>query len=196
MVRRLTLAAGAVMAAGAVLSANLVIPTAFREVVADASLIVRGTVTDVRSFRAPGRGIESVATLAVQAVLKGEATAFVSVRVPGGTIGTRRFVMVGAPSFQTGEQAVVFLRRDGEGAWRPVGLSMGVIRVRADRASGRLAVAPPVVGGWTAATAGPVVRGDARRQTMAVTEFESLVRLVAAGRALPSRMPFVQRPVK
>jgi hypothetical protein len=29
-----------------------------------------------------------------------------------------------------------------------------------------------------------------------VTEFESLVRLVAAGRALPSRMPFVQRPVK
>ena len=57
-------------------------------------------------------------------------------------------------------------------------------------------VAPPVVGGWTAATAGPVVRGDPRRQTMAIAEFESLVRLIVAGRALPSRMPLVERPIK
>ncbi len=184
------------MAAGATLAAHLVVPTEFREVVADASLIVRGTVTDVRSVAVAGRGVESVTTVAVEDLLKGEADRFVSIRVPGGQIGTRRFVMVGAPSFVPGQHAVFFLRRDAEGAWRPIGLSMGVYRVRADRATGNPVVTPPVVGGWTASVNGRVVRGDSRRQTMALQEFESMVKLIASGRALPSRLPLVERPVK
>jgi hypothetical protein len=195
MLRTLTLTV-VLLGTGVTLSAHLVIPTEFKEVVTDAGLIVRGTVTDVRSVAVPGRGVESVATIAIESVLKGEADRFVSMRVPGGQIGTRRFVMVGAPSFQPGERAVFFLRRDGAGAWRPVGLSMGVYRVRADRTSGTPVVAPPVLGGWTASLSGSVVRGDTRRQTVAVQEFESMVRLIVAGRALPARMPLAERPVK
>lgn len=196
MLRAALLVAVSVGLAATTLSANLTVPTEFREVVADAGLIVRGTITDVRSVTVAERGVESIATVAVEAVLKGDAGAFVSVRVPGGRVGTRRFVMVGAPSFTPGDRAVFFLRRDPEGAWRPVGLSLGVYRVRLDRASARPMVAPPVVGGWNASANGPIVRGDARRQSMAVQEFDSLVRLIAAGRAVPSRLPPAERPVK
>jgi len=195
MSRSSALAAALVCAAGVSLMAHSVVPTEFREVVAAAPLIVRGTVTDVRAVVGSGRTVESVATIAVETVLKGEADRFVSIRVPGGTIGTRRFVMIGAPSFAAGQNAVFFLSRDGSGFWRPVGLSMGVYRVRADRTSGMPVVAPPAVAGWTAST-GRVVRGDTRRQTVPVQEFESMVRLIAAGRALPPRMPLVERPIK
>jgi len=195
MIRRLLVAAALIPAAGISLAAHVVVPTEFREVVADSGLIVRGMVTDVRTVRLSGGSVESFATVAVDAVLKGDAVRFVTVRVPGGQIGTRRFVMVGAPTLSAGQQAVFFLRRAGDGSWRPVGLSMGVYRLRADRATGGAVVAPPAVAGWTA-SAGPVVRGDTRRQTISVQEFESMVRLIATGRAVPSRMPLVERPVK
>jgi hypothetical protein len=176
------------VAAGASLRATLLVPAEFHEVVSDASLIVRGLVTDVRPMAVPGRGIDSIATVAIEAVLKGEADRFVSVRVPGGEIGSRRFVMVGAPTLRQGQRAVFFLRQDADGFRRPVGLSMGVYRVQADPATGRPVVAPPVVAGWTAPMTGRVVRGDARRRTVPVSEFDSIVRLVVEGRALPSRV--------
>ncbi len=196
MLRKVLLSALVLFAAGSPLGANLVVPTEFREIVADATLIVRGTVTDVRVVRAAGRGLDSVATVAVDSVLKGEVDRFVSVRVPGGELGDRRFVMVGAPTFKVGQHTVLFLRRDAEGAWRPVGLAMGVYRVQAERESGRPVVAPPVVGGWTASVSGPVVRGDPRRVTVPVQDFESVVRLIVAGRALPREVSRPERPVR
>lgn len=174
------------LAAGSV-SANLTVPAEFRDVVARAERIVRGTVTDVRSLAVPGRRVDSVVTVAIDTTLKGEGEPFVSFRVPGGTIGTRRFVMVGAPTFRVGQSAVWFLKRDPDEQWRPVGLSLGVYRVGREPRSGRLVVAPPVMAGWTTAPSGPVVRGDVRRQLLPVQEFESVVRLVLAGQALPAR---------
>jgi hypothetical protein len=175
-----------VMLAAGSISANLTVPAEFRDVVARSGRIVRGSVTDVRSVAVPGRGIDSVVTVAIDTTLKGEGEPFVSFRVPGGTIGTRRFVMVGAPTFRVGQSAVWFLKRDPDEQWRPVGLSLGVYRVGRAR-SGQLMVAPPVMAGWTTAASGPVVRGDVRRQLLPVQEFESVVRLVMAGQALPAR---------
>jgi hypothetical protein len=78
-----------------VASATVTIPTEFKEVVADAGLIVRGHVTDVRAVSTRSLGIETLATVGVEAVLKGEAADFVIMRVPGGVIGRVRSVMVG-----------------------------------------------------------------------------------------------------
>ena len=161
--------------------ANTVIPTEFREVVRDASLIVRGRVTDVRSVSVPGTGIESVATLAVESVVKGQASGFVYVRVPGGEVGRSRVVMVGAPTFRTGQRAVFFLRPTGtDSSYRPVGLTLGVYRVQPEPRTGRPVVAPPLVSGVTESRSGPAVRGDTRRRLMPVNDFESLVKLVMA----------------
>ncbi len=73
-------------------------PLEFRAVVGEAALIVRGHVTDVRAVEVPDRGVETIATLAVDAVLKGETDGFVSFRLPGGQIGRYRTVMAGAPT--------------------------------------------------------------------------------------------------
>ena len=160
------------------LSATLLVPVDFREVVSTSGLIVRGRVTDVRAIEVRDVGVDSIVTVAVEGVRKGQSDAFVYVRVPGGEIGRYRFVMVGAPVFKPGQRAVFFLKRGSDAYWRPIGLSQGVYRVQADPATGRLVVPPPLVGGRTASLTGPAVRGDERRKPMSVGEFESLVRLV------------------
>ena len=65
-----------------VCSATIVVPADFREVVADATLIVRGHITDVRSVVTLDKGIESIGTIAVDSTLKGDVYDFVSMRVP------------------------------------------------------------------------------------------------------------------
>lgn len=162
-------------------SANLSIPAEFREVVKEATVIVRGRVTDVRSVVEPGIGIESIATVAVETALKGQARGFVYVRVPGGEVGQSRVVMVGAPTFKVGQRAVLFLRARGtDPALRPIGLSQGIYRVQPEPGTGRAVVTPPLVSGVTEGRSGPAVRGDRRRKLMPVQEFESLVRAVVA----------------
>ncbi|MDA1306917.1 MAG: hypothetical protein O2917_06615 [Acidobacteria bacterium] len=164
------------------------LPADFRLVVAEATVIVRGRVTDVRAVRSVRGDVESVATIAVDAVLKGEAGSFVSMRVPGGTIGRFRTHMPGAPTVAVGDAAVYLLKRAPGGALWPVGLSSGIYRISVSR--GRLMVAPPVVAAVTTAAQGPVVRGDLRRRTLPLADFESIVTLVLRGaqRTTPLRV--------
>ena len=158
--------------------ATELVPVSFREAVAEATLIVRGHVTDVRGISLP-TGVESAVTVAVDSVLKGQADDFISVRVPGGTIGRYRYVFVGAPTFAVNDQAVFLLRRGHDNALRIVGLSQGLFTIRAVPGAGQV-LAAPVVAPQTAAT-GQVVRGDGLRRMLPVSEFESLVKLVMAG---------------
>jgi hypothetical protein len=188
--RRLIAAALILVAAGVTLRATLTIPADFRTVVNDASLIVRGRVTDVRSVETPGIGVESVATIAVENVLKGHATGFVYVRVPGGIIGNRRYSTVGSPAFRVGQRAVLFLRPSPtDSSYRPIGLTMGVYPIQTNPATGKVTIVePPILAGTTTNASGVVVRGDRRRVPSTVPEFESFVRLAMAtpsGNAVP-----------
>jgi len=169
---------GAVALAGTTTLATVLQPIDFRQAVADAALIVRGHVTDVRGVSLP-TGVESVVTVAVDRVLKGQAGDFVSVRVPGGTIGRYRYIFVGAPTFAVNEQAIFLLKRGPDNALRIVGLSQGLYPIQTLPGTTQPVVAPPPVAPQTASV-GPVVRGDSRRRAMSVPEFESLVRLVMA----------------
>ena len=163
-------------------SAHLVIPADFRDVVNDASLIIRGRATDVRSVVVPGSGIDSIVTFAVENVLKGTASGFVYVRVPGGVSGRTRFVMVGAPTFKTGQRAVLFLKPSiADVSFRPIGLTMGVYPIQPDPATQKLVVQPPVISTRGIAVV-PPQRGDRDRKPMEVPEFESLVRTVMSAK--------------
>lgn len=179
--RRLITIVTALALAGVSLHASLILPADFRTVVNDASLIVRGRVTDVRSMAVPGIGVESVATFAVENVVKGRASGFVYVRVPGGIIGSRRYVTSGSPAFRVGQHAVLFLRQGTtDPAFRPIGLTMGVYPIQIDPSTGRTVVEPPVFASKTTNTNGAVVRGDRRRTSVTVSEFETLVRQAMA----------------
>jgi hypothetical protein len=155
-----------------------VVPAEFREMAAEASLIVRGRVSGLRVVRPTGTEVSTVATVTVDRVLKGTPEPFVSVLVPGGDLGRTRTVMVGAPRLDVGDAAVFFLVRGPDGIWRPVGLAMGVFRIRPSR-TGLPVVQAPVLLDRTASL-GATVRGDARRRLLAVAEFESLVGVALA----------------
>jgi len=121
----------------------------------------------------------------VESLLKGQASGFVYVRVPGGTIGAIKYTMVGSPTFKAGQRAVFFLKPGiTDTTYRPVGLTMGLYRIQAEPLTNRQVVEPPLVGGRTTGTAGPAIRGDVRRKLMPVAEFESLVKLQMATRLL------------
>ena len=161
----------------ATLLASVTEPLTLRQLASGATLIARGSVTDVRAFQVPGRGIESIATVAVERVIKGEFESHVAVRVPGGLVGRYRQVKVGAPTLRINQQAVFFLKRSPDNAWRPIGMSAGVVRVRTEPATGRRLVSPVIVQDFTT-PAGTVVRGDDRRRSLSVDEFEALVAAV------------------
>ena len=171
------------------LGASVTVSAEFREIVAEATLIVRGRITDVRAVAVGGRGVESIGTIAVDGVLKGTSSSFVAVRVPGGVLGGRKFTMTGAPTLRIGHEAVFFLKRDQDGAWRPIGLTQGIYRVQSEPITGRPVVRPPLVPGRTAPIIGRAVRGDVRRTLLPVPEFESLVQLAMRMPAPPRAVP-------
>lgn len=187
MTRVCLLTATAVVAATAAIGATVTVATDFRQIVATSTVIVRGHVTDVRVIAPLSGGrslsqVETVATVAVDATLKGSADTFISVRVPGGRVGNLNVITIDSPQLSTGEVAIFFLHAGADQALRPVGLSLGVYPVAMDPQTRQTAVTPPLAAGLTAAI-GPVVHGDRARKLMTVTEFESLVRLVIAGQA-------------
>jgi hypothetical protein len=167
-----------IAAAVASLTAHVSIPADFREIVHESALIVRGRVSDLRSIDVPATGIETVATIRTEQVLKGPPVQFVSLWVPGGTVGRIRSVMTGVPEIRNGDRAVFFLKRDSLAGYRLTGLSMGLYRLQGDSSRGLLTVRPPVVL-MRNSPPGPIVRGDASRTSMSLQEFESLVKLVA-----------------
>ena len=165
------------------LIASTFLSAEFKEVVSAASTIVRGRVNDIRAYRSASGDVESAVTIAVETTLKGSPEAFVSMRLPGGTIGRYRTVMVGAPVMQIGQRAVFFLKAGPNNSLWPVGLAQGIYRVSSPPTGSANAVPTvyaPVLPGVTTNTTGMVVRGDARRKTLPVTEFDSLVRLLLA----------------
>jgi hypothetical protein len=163
----------AVATLGARLHATTVLPADFSDMVARSSLIVHGTILDVRAQANAGRrSIETFVTVAVIEPLKGAPPSRVVFRVPGGQLGRYRRVMVGAPEFRPGDEVVLFLDGRPPVVPMPFGLSQGVYRVRR---SGTIAtVTPaPVIGG------GRVVRGDPARRPLSVDAFARQVRAAA-----------------
>ena len=174
-VRALVFVAVAMEILGSGVSATVIVPADFSEMVAESEIVVHGRVVEVRSQMVGSfRTIESVVTVDVQQVIKGEPGSTVSMRVPGGQVGRYRRVMVGAPVFRPGEEVVLFLSGRAPAMPLPFGLNQGVYRVSRG-ADGRGLVAPPLA-------EGRVVRGDPARRPIEVSSFVQQIR-AAMGRA-------------
>jgi hypothetical protein len=166
------------------LHATVLVPAEFSEIVSGSQIIVYGRVAEVRGdWTDDRRHIETIVTLDAGTYLKGGPGENVTFRVPGGTIGRYRTLMVGAPEFRTGDEVVLFLKANGPSVAHVFGLSQGVFRVRRDARTGRRLVVPPAL---TAHREAPqkVTRGAPDRQPVPLDIFQAQVHAaLAAGGA-------------
>ena len=156
--------------------ATVLVPGDLGDLARGAAAIVRGRVVDVRPEWADGRRrVETIVTLEVAESYKGDLAGQVTFAVPGGVMGRYRSVMVGAPSFQQGEEVVLFLGARPPSLPYVLGLGQGVFRVLRDARTGQAVVTPPAL------LADPfqgvqVVRGDPSRRAAALDEFSATLR--------------------
>lgn len=164
------------------LRATVLVPAEFREIVSGSQIIVYGRVSDVHAeWSDDRRRIDTVVSLDAATYLKGGPGDVVTFRVPGGQIGRYKNVMVGAPEFHAGEEAVLFLSAQGPSVAHVFGLSQGVFRVRIDARTGSRLVLPPVLMAAGDA-AEPVTRGAADRTPLPLDSFAATVRAAMAAR--------------
>ena len=164
------------LAAVAPLHATTIAPAYLNELAVSATTIVYARVTDTRALVSDDRlRVESLITAEAIGYLKGNMGRTIAFRVPGGTVGAYKTVMVGAPSFQAGEEVILFIATGGaRTSPQPylVGFSQGVYRVRVDDRTGiRMVVPAPAFSTETATT---LKRGS--RAPMALDEFTRRVR--------------------
>ncbi len=166
-----------VMAVAVSPRATVLIPTDLGELTRDAHAIARGRVVAVDArWTEDRRTIETIVTLEAEAYLKGGLGETVRFRVPGGSLGRYRNIVIGAPKFSVGQRVIVFLGASGPTVPFVLGLGQGVFRVSV--AEGGWVVTPPAV---LPSPIGPVVRGGASRVPAPLALFERDVRALAGG---------------
>jgi hypothetical protein len=174
--RNQVLAVLALCALAAPATATVLIPADLGELSRDASVIARGQVVSVDArWTDDRRTIETIVTLAAEAYLKGQLGETLQFRVPGGTLGRYRNIVMGAPRFAVGQRVVVFLGANGPQVPHVLGLNQGVYRVDVTSSGDALVSPPPIMPGVT----GPIVRGTSARQPAALGDFERQVRVLA-----------------
>ena len=104
------------------------------DMVADADLVVEGTVLDSSVHIGSTGLIETEYLLAVDRTFVGENQEQRSVRLPGGVLPDGRGMMIpGMPRMSVGEDVMLFLsRKTAWGMRMPMGLSQGKFRVLQD----------------------------------------------------------------
>ena len=114
--------------------AALFAATTVEETARSSDAVVRGTVRSARGrLTADGRRVVTDVEIAVASAWKGAPGEVVRVVVPGGATPGLAMSVDGAPTFDVGEEVVVFLARIG-GAWRVMGHALGKYRVEAGEA--------------------------------------------------------------
>lgn len=162
-----------------VASATVIVPAEFTEIVGGSAIIAHARIVDVRPQWADGRRwIDSVVTADVVTYLKGGSNQeTITFKVPGGQLGRYRSVVVGAPQFVRGEEAVLFLKTHGDELPDVFGLNQGVFRIRIDAVTGQRVVVPPVMKTLDAnAGPQPLVRGAIDRKPLSFDSFGARIR--------------------
>lgn len=129
--------------------ATSVIPPDFDGLIAQADTVFTGDVLGVRSEWAgegANRRIVSFVTFDVLRVMKGQAATPYTLRMLGGTVGTRTMEVSDAPRFATGDRVILFVQGNGTQFFPTVGFMHGVYRLERLGAAAREAGASDAAG--------------------------------------------------
>jgi hypothetical protein len=176
--RNTILAVLALCALAAPATATVLIPADLAELARDARVIARGQVVAVDArWTDDRRTIETIVTLETENYLKGELGETLQFRVPGGTMGRYRNIVMGAPQFVVGQRVVVFLGANGPQVPFILGMNQGVYRLGVTTRGDVMVSPPPIMPG----VAGPIVRGTSSHLPAPLADFERQVRELAGG---------------
>lgn len=158
------------------LTATVILPADFHEIVFGSQIIVHGRVIDVRSEWVDDRSrIESFVTVESATVYRGSSASTITFRTPGGQVGRYKSMMVGAPEFRVGDEAVLFLKSHAAALPQIFGLNQGLFRVRVDPRTGRRLVIRQVLAAQGAG-AEKITRGDRNRRPLTLDAFGAQLR--------------------
>jgi hypothetical protein len=119
--------------------ATTVVKMDLEQLVQQADLIVQGQVQSAYSrWDEERRLIFTYISIRVDDPLKGERRRSVLIRQIGGTVGGIQMHVAGVPQFKSGETAIVFLKRQDDGAFQVVGMNQGVYEIVGDFAVSNL----------------------------------------------------------
>jgi hypothetical protein len=168
------------------LRATVIVPAEFREVVNGSDIIAYGRVIETTvEWSSDRKHVDTLVTFQVGTYLKGGPGETLVFKVPGGTIGRYRNVLVGAPQFNTGEEAVLFLNSRDREYPAVFGLNQGVYRVTVEDATRRRMVTPPLLARGDVPEV--VVRGAASRRPLPLESFGAQVLTVLGETARGAR---------
>ena len=133
-----SVAAASVVALAAAATASIVLRVSPRELADAAHLVVEGRVStvDVR-WDDERTCINTYVSVSVERVHKGKAGGAVVIKVPGGRVGDEEVRVEGTAKFAAGDEAMVFLWKDGRGEWIVLGEAQGKFRLFQDAKAGR-----------------------------------------------------------
>ncbi|RJR29502.1 MAG: hypothetical protein C4574_03495 [Candidatus Latescibacterota bacterium] len=124
-----------------------------RDLGAESSLVVRGSVSEVRSdWNATHTKIFTETTIKVAETFKGSGAPLIRVVQIGGVAGTVRMTAHGALQWRPGEEVLLFLELGRGGAYRVTGFSQGKLAVERDPVTGEAFIAQ------SQTETGPVIR--------------------------------------
>lgn len=138
----------------------------------DASAVVRGTVTDVRSFWNEDHSKIFTSTMvAVDESYKGRSGQVVEVLQLGGTVDNVQVTAHGALKWATGEEVVLFLEPFTEGRFQVSGFSQGKFHLERDPDTGAAYVRRPTLDGAKMVGVPGGVDGSAQVEKISLDKF-------------------------
>jgi hypothetical protein len=109
-----------------IVEARTVQRLSFDRLISEADLIARGRVEKLENQQAAdGRSVTTVVTVSVDRQFKGPKVSSVTIEQPGGSMGDIAQGVPGLPEFSSGEDVVLFLKRQRGGTFKVVGGKQG-----------------------------------------------------------------------
>jgi hypothetical protein len=104
----------------------------FDRLIGEAELIVRGRVEELKiQPAADRRSMTTIVTVSIERQFKGPKVSSVTIEQPGGSMGDIAQGVPGLPEFSSGEDVVLFLKRQLRGTFKMVGGKQGKFTAKA-----------------------------------------------------------------
>lgn len=169
-----------------------IVPTD-RDLVKRAEAIVIATAVESHAQFTKNGGIVTVATLALDQVIKGDLAGQSSITLTelGGIIGERGALIPGSPRYTAGKRYMVFLRSTPDG-WATYGFGLGQFEYRDDPKAGQILTRGGInegIGGWDE-------NGNSTHieESRAATAFQTFVRTLVDSPDAPAFDQYFIRP--